>query len=132
MDEKYYLSEAVVSRILSKVVENISPEQTPAVVNPAYRKPGGVIIPKDIHKCGAIIAKYPDFPSAIGERPCVLQVGCAAKRSGGVRIVDKSGTLLATYYKGVSTFGDRTQVMVVKQKPAHEDNQTQPEKPDSV
>lgn len=41
MDEKYYLSEAVVSRILSKVVENISPEQTPAVVNPAYRKPGG-------------------------------------------------------------------------------------------
>lgn len=51
---------------------------------------------------------------------------------GGVRIVDKSGTLLATYYKGVSTFGDRTQVMVVKQKPAHEDNQTQPEKPDSV
>lgn len=132
VDEKYYLSEAVVSRILSKVVENISPEQTPAVVNPAYRKPGGVIIPKDIHKCGAIIAKYPDFPSAIGERPCVLQVGCAAKRSGGVRIVDKSGTLLATYYKGVSTFGDRTQVMVVKQKPAHEDNQTQPEKPDSV
>lgn len=41
VDEKYYLSEAVVSRILSKVVENISPEQTPAVVNPAYRKPGG-------------------------------------------------------------------------------------------
>ena len=38
VDEKYYLSEAVVSRILSKVVENISPEQTPAVVNPAYRK----------------------------------------------------------------------------------------------
>ena len=41
VDEKYYLSEAVISRILSKVVENISPEQTPAVVNPAYRKPGG-------------------------------------------------------------------------------------------
>lgn len=111
MDEKYYLSEAVVSRILSKVVENISPEQTPAVVKPAYPSAGS---------------------SAIGDKPCVLQVGCAAKRSGGVRIVDKSGTLLATYYKGVSTFGDRTQVMVVKQKPAHEDNQTQPEKPDSV
>lgn len=132
VDEKYYLSEAVVSRILSKVVENISPEQTPAVVKPAYRKPGGVVIPKNIHKCGAIIAKYPDFPSAIGDRPCVLQVGCKAKRSGGVRIVDKAGALLATYYKGASTFGDRTQVMVVKQKPAHEDNQTQQEKPDSV
>ena len=84
VDEKYYLSEAVVSRILSKVVENISPEQTPAVVKPAYRKPGGVIIPKDIHKCGAIIAKYPSAgSSAIGDKPCVLQVGCAAKRSGG-------------------------------------------------